>query len=151
MRRFPCVSTCISCRWLVRKSPRPICAWAELTPVRSCTATPSRRRFCRRLPGNFYGGSAFVAGLEVGRGGVEPMIRQLAREIDLLAPAVDDDGRRPDNCEYPWEDDRGVLHVPAEHGFGGLGTLHRHRAGSTLLKIILAAVAELREGGYAAP
>jgi hypothetical protein len=26
----------------------------------------------------------------------------LAQEIELLAPAVTDDGHRPDNCEYPW-------------------------------------------------
>ena len=29
-------------------------------------------------------------------------LRDICREIDLLQPAVDDDGRRPDNCEYPW-------------------------------------------------
>jgi hypothetical protein len=28
----------------------------------------------------------------------------LAREIELLSPAVKDGGRRPDNCEYPWEE-----------------------------------------------
>ena len=48
--------------------------------------------------------SAFVAHLEVADSGIEAMVRQLAREVDLLAPTVDDDGRRPDNCEYPWED-----------------------------------------------
>jgi hypothetical protein len=90
--------------------------------------------------------SAFAAGLEVAHGGIGPMVRQLAREVDLLAPTVDDDGRRPDNCEYPWEDVRGALHVPAEHGFGPLGTLHRHRAGSTFLKIVAVAAAELGGG-----
>lgn len=44
--------------------------------------------------------STFVADLEIAHGGIEAMVRQLAREVDLLAPAVDDDGRRPDNCEY---------------------------------------------------
>ncbi len=92
--------------------------------------------------------SAFAADLEVAPRGLEAMVRQLAREVDLLAPAVDDDGRRPDNCEYPWEDDGGALHVPAEHGFGPLGTLHRHRAGATFLKF--AAAAELAGGFYAA-
>jgi len=29
-------------------------------------------------------------------------IRQLCREVDLLHPQVDDNGRRPDNVEYPW-------------------------------------------------
>jgi hypothetical protein len=94
--------------------------------------------------------SAFAADLEVAPRGLEAMVRQLAREVDLLAPAVDDDGRRPDNCEYPWEDDGGALHVPAEHGFGPLGTLHRHRAGATFLKIVAAAAAELAGGFYAA-
>ena len=77
--------------------------------------------------------STFVADLQVKHVGIEAMVRQLAREVDLLAPAVDDDGRRPDNCEYPWEDAGGALHVPAEHGFGSLETLHRHRAGVTFL------------------
>ena len=33
--------------------------------------------------------------------------RHLAQEIEVLAPAVDRGGRRPDNCEYPWEADDG--------------------------------------------
>lgn len=98
------------------------------------------REFLRR--------SAFAAELPVARGQIEPMVRQLAREVDLLTPAVDDDGRRPDNCEYPWEDSGGTLHVPAEHGFGPLGTLHRHRAGATFLKIVVTAAAELGGGSY---
>ena len=92
--------------------------------------------------------SAFATGLEVAHSGIEPMVRQLAREVDLLAPAVDDDGRRPDNCEYPWEDSKGTLHVPAEHEFGSLGTLHRHRAGATFLKIVAVAALELGSGAY---
>jgi hypothetical protein len=94
--------------------------------------------------------AAFAANLEVAHSSIEPMVRQLAREVDLLAPAVDDDGRRPDNCEYPWEDAGGILHVPAEHGFGPLETLHRHRAGATFLKIVATAAAELGSGSYAA-
>lgn len=30
-------------------------------------------------------------------------IKHLCRELDLLAPASDRGGQRPDNCEYPWE------------------------------------------------
>lgn len=37
-------------------------------------------------------------------------IKLLAQEIDFLAPAVRH-GSRPDNCEYPWEDGLGRLHV----------------------------------------
>lgn len=29
-------------------------------------------------------------------------IRDICRELDFLAPSLDDNGRRPDNCEYPW-------------------------------------------------
>ncbi len=93
--------------------------------------------------------SAFATELPVSPSQIEPIVRQLAREVDLLTPAVDDDGRRPDNCEYPWEDSGGALHVPAEHGFGPLGTLHRHRAGTTFLKIVATAAAELGGGSYA--
>jgi hypothetical protein len=98
------------------------------------------REFLRR--------SAFAADLDVAHHGVEDMIRELAREVDLLAPAVDDDGRRPDNCEYPWESVGGGLFVPAEHAFGSLGKLHRHRAGATFLKIVTAAATELGGGAY---
>ncbi|HXD86475.1 MAG TPA: hypothetical protein VN641_08275 [Urbifossiella sp.] len=37
--------------------------------------------------------------------------RHIAREIEILAPAVKRGGNRPDNCEYPWESS-GVLHRP---------------------------------------
>ena len=70
-----------------------------------------------QVAGELLRQASFVAGLDEVHGGTMPMIRQLARETDLLAPSVDDDGRRPDNCEYPWEDNGGVLHVPAEHRF----------------------------------
>lgn len=48
---------------------------------------------------------------------IERYVRHLAREVELLAPPVDDGGRRPDNCEYPWEDAAGHLHVPVDHAF----------------------------------
>ena len=41
-------------------------------------------------------------------------IKNLCREIELLAPTVDSQ-HRPDNCEYPWEDGAGVVVVPAQH------------------------------------
>jgi hypothetical protein len=94
--------------------------------------------------------SVFAAELPAARSQIEPMVRQLAREVDLLTPAVDDDGRRPDNCEYPWEDPGGALHVPADQEFERLGTLHRHRAGATFLKIVATAAAELAGGSYTA-
>lgn len=42
---------------------------------------------------------------------------RLAREIELLAPAVKQAGKRPDNCEYPWEDANGRLHTPLDWSF----------------------------------
>jgi len=69
-------------------------------------------------------------------------IRQLAREIELLAPAVDDGGRRRDNCEYPWELPDGSLRVPAEHTFGNLSLL-TEPVGKTLLKIVNEAIVQL--------
>ncbi len=69
-------------------------------------------------------------------------IRHLAREIELLAPAVDDGGRRQDNCEYPWELANGELRIPAEHSFPNLSLL-REPAGRTLLKVVREAVAQL--------
>jgi hypothetical protein len=44
-------------------------------------------------------------------------IRQLCREIDLLHPQVDDDGRRPENVEYPWMGNLGKAEVPARWRF----------------------------------
>ena len=47
-------------------------------------------------------------------------MRDLCREIDLLAPAVDADGKRPDNCEYPWpgtHQGRAVVWTPCSWTF----------------------------------
>jgi hypothetical protein len=48
-------------------------------------------------------------------------IKQLCQELDFLAPATDDAGQRPDNCEYPWltSDAQSKPHVivPALHQF----------------------------------
>jgi hypothetical protein len=43
--------------------------------------------------------------------------RVIAAEIDVLAPAVKLEGARPDNCEYPWEDAAGKLHIPIDWKF----------------------------------
>ncbi len=44
-------------------------------------------------------------------------IRQLCREVNLLHPQVDDNGRRPDNVEYPWTGASGDAEVPARWEF----------------------------------
>lgn len=61
-------------------------------------------------------------------------VRNLSCEIELLAPTVDSQ-RRPDNCEYPWEDGAGNVVVPAEQSFATLSLLSE-AAGQELLKII---------------
>ena len=44
-------------------------------------------------------------------------VRRICREVDLLHPQVDDDGRRPQNVEYPWLDANGGAVVPAQWAF----------------------------------
>ena len=63
----------------------------------------------------------------------------LAREIEMLAPAVKRGGRRPDNCEYPWEDESGRLHVPLDWTFSPSDLLEAP-AGRTFLKLIREAI-----------
>jgi len=44
-------------------------------------------------------------------------IRELCSEIDLLHPQVDNDGRRPENVEYPWPATGAGVEVPAQWKF----------------------------------
>ena len=44
-------------------------------------------------------------------------IREICRQIDLLHPQVDDNGRRPENAEYPWVDNSGQIKIPAQWKF----------------------------------
>lgn len=60
-------------------------------------------------------------------------IRELCREIDLLHPQVDDNGRRPDNVEYPWTGSSGATEVPARWKFSLVSRLHSN-PGRLLLK-----------------
>jgi hypothetical protein len=60
-------------------------------------------------------------------------IRELCREIDLLHPQVDDNGRRPDNVEYPWTGSSGTTEVPARWKFPLVSRLHSN-PGRLLLK-----------------
>jgi hypothetical protein len=68
--------------------------------------------------------------------------RHLAQEIEMLAPAVRRGGQRPDNCEYPWEDEGGRLHVPLDWSYTP-STLLLAPAGRTFLKLIREAIARL--------
>jgi len=68
--------------------------------------------------------------------------KRMAQEIELLAPAVKRAGQRPDNCEYPWEDNNGQVHVPLDWSFIPSALLFEP-AGRTLLKLIPAAIDRL--------
>jgi hypothetical protein len=69
--------------------------------------------------------------------------KHLAYEIELLAPAVKRGGGRPDNCEYPWEDGNGVLHVPLDWSFAP-SRLLLAPAGVTFLKLVRQAIDRFR-------
>ena len=60
-------------------------------------------------------------------------IRQICREVDLLHPQVDDDGRRPENVEYPWLGNSGEVEVPALWNFSLARSLYSN-PGRQLLK-----------------
>jgi hypothetical protein len=49
--------------------------------------------------------------------------RHLAAEIEILNPAMKRDGKRPDNCEYPWEHGN-TLHSPLDWQFIPQQLLH---------------------------
>jgi len=70
-------------------------------------------------------------------------VREICRELDLLAPSVDDGGRRPDNVEYPWPSPEGVgMNVPCEYKFA-IDQRLRSSDGRMLLKVAAAALALL--------
>jgi len=69
-------------------------------------------------------------------------VRHLANEIELLNPAVDCNGQRPDNCEYPWEDGNGDVHSPLDWSFPA-ASLRIAPAGRTFLKLLRQAIDRL--------
>ena len=69
-------------------------------------------------------------------------IRHFAREIELLAPAVDANRTRRDNTEYPWLDASGTLIAPAQHEFPNLNFLESP-TGRAFLKLVTIAINEL--------
>jgi hypothetical protein len=78
-----------------------------------------------------------------GTEGIQTLTRHLAREIELLNPAVDRAGDRPDNCEYPWESG-GTLLSPLDWSFRPSHLL-TERHGRTLLKLIKSSIRRLIE------
>ena len=65
--------------------------------------------------------------------------RHIAAEIEVMNPAVDRYGQRPDNCEYPWEDGAQVLRSPLDWAFPPLQLL-RGPFGPTFVKMLRLAV-----------
>jgi hypothetical protein len=61
--------------------------------------------------------------------------RRLATSIQVLAPAAEAGGWRPDNCEYPWSDGSGAVVSPLDHLFE-CSKLLRGRGGSSFLKLL---------------
>jgi hypothetical protein len=77
-----------------------------------------------------------------GMQGVLIFARHIANEIELLNPAIDRDGRRPDNCEYPWEDGNYAIRSPLDWTFAP-SRLLTQRYGVTFLKLLRAAITDL--------
>lgn len=67
--------------------------------------------------------------------GLLTFARHIAAEIELLNPAVDRNGHRPDNCEYPWEDRSQVIRSPLDWSFVPLQLL-RGPFGPTFVKLL---------------
>ena len=75
----------------------------------------------------------------VRKAGLLNFTRHLAGEIEVMNPAVDRNGQRPDNCEYPWEDDQHALHSPLDWQFSPLQLL-RDRFGPSFVKVLQLAI-----------
>jgi hypothetical protein len=72
---------------------------------------------------------------------IVPHAKHWAGEIEVLAPAVRRGGARPENCEYPWQDSAGRLHVPVDWHFSPSELLTKP-AGRTFLKLVRVAIDE---------
>jgi len=70
--------------------------------------------------------------------GLLALVRHLASEIEVLNPAVRRDGRRPDNCEYPWESGGRVV-SPLDWAFHPLRLLGV-QGGPTFIKLLKGAI-----------
>jgi hypothetical protein len=66
----------------------------------------------------------------------------IAQEIEVIAPSVRRAGQRPDNCEYPWEDADGRIHVPLSWTFSS-AQLIAQPTGRSMLKLIQSAIDRL--------
>jgi hypothetical protein len=69
-------------------------------------------------------------------------VKHLSQEIEFLSPSVDRNGLRCDNCEYPWEEQDGLVHSPLDWSFQP-SRLLTEPAGRTFLKIVRQAIKQL--------
>ena len=69
------------------------------------------------------------------------MVRSLARQIELLAPAVDNGGQQPKNCEYPYEGPGGQVRCPATDTWPNLELASA--PGRLLLKVLPIAIDDM--------
>jgi hypothetical protein len=67
-------------------------------------------------------------------------IAKFARDIELLAPACDEDETRPDNTEYPWAGASSHVYIPCEYEFEHIDD--RDRIIVTIIQLIRAAARE---------
>jgi hypothetical protein len=68
--------------------------------------------------------------------------RHLAQEIEVLNPALDRNGQRPDNCEYPWQDHGGTVRSPLDWSFAA-SQLLTTQGGPSFLKLVRLAINRL--------
>ena len=61
-----------------------------------------------------------------------------------MNPAVNRNGLRPDNCEYPWENGAQALHSPLDWTFSPLRLL-RGPFGPTFVKLLRLAISRALE------
>ena len=64
---------------------------------------------------------------------IRKLCRNLAREVEKLAPAVDRDNS-PENAEYPWAQGDRIV-VPCDYSYPSLSLLHE-AGGRTFLKVL---------------
>lgn len=84
----------------------------------------------------------FVGYNLTGMVGVLVFTRHIASEIEVLNPACNRNGQRPENCEYPWEDGNQILHSPLDWSFN-LSQLLLAPHGRTFLKLVCGAIDRL--------
>jgi len=78
-----------------------------------------------------------IRGLDIAR-----QFKHLCQEIEILAPAIKRGGVRPDNCEYPWSDDKDKIHSPLDWTFQASNLLFVPR-GRQFLKLVRGAIDDI--------